>query len=101
MPIWQNDDELFVIARRELFTAVVGDVMDKLKLLHQFLSPQIRSQHDDYILIGRAMPVLSGDVFEERVSGSANKMMEKSFGLMLEALDNLKANEITSIPAPA
>jgi regulator of RNase E activity RraA len=40
------------------------------------------------------MPVLSGDVFEERVSGSANKMMEKSFGLMLEALDNLKPNEI-------
>jgi regulator of RNase E activity RraA len=94
MPIWQNDDELFAITKRELFTAVVGDVMDKLKLLHQFLPPQIRSLHDDYILIGRAMPALSGDVFEERVSGSANKMMEKSFGLMLEAVDDLKPNEI-------
>ena len=30
---------------------------------------------------------LSGDVFEERVMGSANKLMEKPFGLMLEALD--------------
>lgn len=94
MPIWQNDDELFAISKRELFTAVVGDVMDKLKLLHQFLPPQIRSLQDDYILIGRAMPALSGDVFEERVSGSANKMMEKSFGLMLEAVDDLKPNEI-------
>lgn len=94
MPIWQNDDDLFAIAKRELFTSVVGDVMDKLKLFHQFLPPQIRSLHSDYILIGRAMPVLSGDVFEEKVSGSANKMMEKSFGLMLEALDDMKPNEI-------
>lgn len=94
MPVWQNDEELFAVAKRELFTSVVGDVMDKLKLLHQFLPPEIRSLNDDYVLIGRAMPVLSGDVFEERVSGSANKMMEKPFGLMLEALDDLKPNEI-------
>jgi hypothetical protein len=24
--IWKSDDELFAIARRELFTAVVGDI---------------------------------------------------------------------------
>lgn len=29
---WKDDEELFSIARRELFTAVVGDCMDKLKL---------------------------------------------------------------------
>jgi hypothetical protein len=29
-PLWANDEELFDLARRELFTAVVGDVMDKL-----------------------------------------------------------------------
>jgi regulator of RNase E activity RraA len=33
-------------------------------------------------------------VFEEKVHASANKMMEKPFGLMLEALDDLKPNEI-------
>jgi regulator of RNase E activity RraA len=94
MPLWHDDDELFALAKRELFTSVVGDVMDKLKLYHQFLPPQIRPLDASYILIGRAMPVLSGDVFEERSAGSANKLMEKSFGLMLEALDDLKANEI-------
>jgi len=46
------------------------------------------------IVIGRAMPVLSVDVFEEKVSGTANKLMEKPFGLMLEALDDLKPHEI-------
>jgi regulator of RNase E activity RraA len=94
MPLWQNDDALFNLAKQELFTSVVGDVMDKLKLLHQFLPPQIRPLDPEYVVIGRAMPVLSGDVFEEKVHASANKMMEKPFGLMLEALNDLKPNEI-------
>ena len=94
MPLWQSDEELFTIAKRELFTSVVGDVMDKLKLYHQFLPAQIRALDQSYVLIGRAMPVLSGDVFEERVTGTANKLMEKPFGLMLEALDDLKRNEV-------
>src|ERR1017187_4306811 len=94
MPLWQNDDALFDLAKQELFTSVVGDVMDKLKLLHQFLPPQIRPLDPEYVVIGRAMPVLSGDVFEEKVHASANKMMEKPFGLMLEALNDLKPNEI-------
>jgi regulator of RNase E activity RraA len=94
MPLWKDDDTLFALAKQELFTSVVGDVMDKLKLLHQFLPPQIRPLDPDYVVIGRAMPVLSGDVFEERVHASANKLMEKPFGLMLEALDDLKPNEV-------
>ena len=40
------------------------------------------------------MPVLSVDVFAKRISGSANKLMDKSFGLMLEALDDLQPNEV-------
>jgi regulator of RNase E activity RraA len=40
------------------------------------------------------MPVLAADVFAERVSGSANPLMEKPFGLMLEALDDLRRHEI-------
>ena len=94
MPLWRNDDELFQLAKLELFASVIGDVMDKLKLCHQFLPPQIRPLDPVYVVIGRAMPVLSGDVFEEKVSGSANRLMERSFGLMLEALDDLKPNEI-------
>ncbi len=94
MKPWKNDDELFAIARRELFTCVVGDVMDKLRLRHQFLPPQIRPLRDDMLVIGRAMPALAVDVFEEKVAGSANALMEKPFGLMLEALDALRPGEI-------
>lgn len=92
--LWKNDDDLFALVRRELFTCVVGDVMDKLQLLHQFLPPQIHPLHGEMVTIGRAMPVLSTDVFAEKVSGSANKLMEKPFGLMLEALDDLRQHEI-------
>jgi regulator of RNase E activity RraA len=44
--------------------------------------------------VGRAMPVLSGDVYQEVVEGSANALSTKPFGLMLEALDDLRPNEI-------
>lgn len=83
--LWKSDDELFSIMQRELFTCVVGDVMDKIDLQHQFLPPQIQPLRQDMVVIGRAMPVLSVDVFVERISGSANKLMDKAFGLMLEA----------------
>jgi regulator of RNase E activity RraA len=92
--VWKSDDELFTVVQDELFTCVVGDVMDKLNLQHQFLPPQIRPLQQDMVVIGRAMPVLSVDVFAEKVSGSANQLMNKSFGLMLEALDDLRSNEV-------
>lgn len=94
MSLWKNDSELFELARRELFTCVVGDVLDKLGRFHQFLPPQIQPLRADMVVIGRAMPVLAVDVFAECVSGSANPLMEKPFGLMLEALDDLKPGEI-------
>ena len=94
MGTWKDDDALFAEAERELFTCVIGDVMDKLGLLHQFLPPQIRPLNPETIMMGRALPVLAGDVFQESVTGSANKLSEKPFGLMLEALDDLRRNEI-------
>ncbi|MHB8391448.1 MAG: RraA family protein [Acidobacteriaceae bacterium] len=94
MRLWNSDEELLAIVERELFTCVVGDVMDRMQLVHQFLPPQIQPLQRDMIVIGRAMPVLSGDVFEERTGGTANELSDKPFGLMLEALDDLRPNEI-------
>jgi regulator of RNase E activity RraA len=94
MKLWRTEEELFAIIRQELFTCVVGDVMDKMGLQHQFLPPQIRPLRPDMVVIGRAMPILSVDVSEEKVTGTANKLMQKPFGLMLEALDDLQRNEV-------
>ena len=46
------------------------------------------------VVVGRAMPVLAVDVFAEKVTGTANQLMAKPFGLMLEALDDLRPNEV-------
>jgi regulator of RNase E activity RraA len=94
MKPWKNDEELFNLARQELFTCVVGDVLDKLERYHQFLPPQIQPLRSDMVVIGRAMPVLSVDVFVEKLAGTANPLMAKPFGLMLEALDDLKPGEV-------
>jgi regulator of RNase E activity RraA len=94
MSLWQTDNELFALAKRELFTAVVGDILDKQNLLHQYLPPEIRPLSPRMVVIGRAMPVLSGDAFQVTAEGSANPLSAKPFGLMLEALDDLQPNEI-------
>lgn len=94
MPIWKNDKELFTLAKQELFTALVGDALDKLGFLHQFLPPQIKPLDPQMVIIGRAMPVLETDAFDEIVEGTYNPLMQKPFGLMFEALDSLKENEI-------
>lgn len=94
MKLWQSDQELFELAQRELFTAVVGDIMDTLGLQNQFLPPKIRPLRDDMVLIGRAMTVLEADVFSSEVENSANALMAKPFGLMLEALDDLQEGEV-------
>jgi regulator of RNase E activity RraA len=65
-----------------------------LGLQHQFLPPQIKALREDLVVVGRAMPVLAVDVFEEKVSGAHNELMKRPFGLMLEALDDLKRNEV-------
>ena len=65
MHAWPSDAEMFAAARQELFPAVVGDVMDKMGLLHQFLPSAIRPLQDDMVVLGRAMPVLEADVYTE------------------------------------
>ena len=83
--MWKNDQELFALMREKLFTAVIGDVMDKLGFLHQFLPPSIQPLHPDMVVLGRVMTVHDVDTAETPA---------KPFGLMLEALDDLKPNEV-------
>jgi regulator of RNase E activity RraA len=83
------DDVLFPTMRKELFTAVVGDVMDQLGFLHQFLPPYIQPLHDDMILAGRAMTVQHRDLDQQ-----ASADQPGSFGVMLQALDDLKPGEV-------
>ena len=87
---WDSDQELFALVETELFSAVVGDVMDQVGLLHQFLPPSIRPLRSDMRLVGRAMTALVADIPREG-PGSAG---DQPFGLMFEALDSLQPHEV-------
>ncbi len=90
MPSIQHlaDDELLPMIKHELFSAIIGDILDQMGFLHCFLPPRIRPLRDDMVVAGRAMPVLEIDLPDEQEAG------RKPFGLMLEALDDLKKNEV-------
>jgi len=94
MKEWLNDQQLFEIVRKELYTAVVGDIMDKMGYQRQFLYPQIQPLQGDMFIVGRAMTVLEADTFSETSPGGVNPLLSKPFGLMLEALDDLKQDEV-------
>jgi regulator of RNase E activity RraA len=81
---WHNDQELMALIRAELYTAVIGDILDSHGYMRQFLPPEIQSLHPDMMLVGRAMPVLEANVYDSK----------DSYGLMFAALDDLKTSEI-------
>jgi len=85
MNSWQSDTELFDLMKTWLYTPVVGDILDQCGCFHQFLPAAIRPLRDDMKIAGRAMPVLQADVFGTQ---------KKPFGLMTQALDDLKPGEI-------
>lgn len=89
---WDNDNELLDIIKNKLYTAVIGDIMDKMGYLHQFLPPQIRPLAPDMKIAGRAMTVVEKDTeeSESKESGEA----KYPFGMMFAALDGLRENEI-------
>ncbi len=82
---WNNETEMFELMKEKLYTPVVGDILDTLGYTHQFLPPEIRPMKDDMKLAGKAMTVLMIDVYGTQ---------KKPFGLLTEALDQLKENEI-------
>lgn len=89
MKEWNDDKELVSLIKGELYTAVVGDIMDKMGYTHQFLPPHIRPLRDDMFVAGRAMTVLEADVYDNQGTSGTNPVLKRSFGLMLEALDDL------------
>ena len=82
---WKNDAELFELLRKQLYTAIVGDILDTFGRRRQFLPAQCRPLRPDMVVAGRAMTVLEVDVTQEPA---------QPFGLMFEALDSLRPHDV-------
>jgi hypothetical protein len=81
----QTDIELFRAITENLYTAVLGDVLDVLGHTHQFLPQPIQPMKESMRLVGRAMPVQIADTWSQQ---------KDPFGLMTEALDQLLPGEV-------
>jgi len=92
--MWHDDETLFALMRQQLFPAVVGDILDTMGFLHQFLSPQIRPLRSDMVIVGRAMPVLEANAFAAREPEGRGPLTQQAFGLLFQALDDLRTHEV-------
>ena len=92
--MWDNDDQLFALMRTRLFPAVVGDILDTMGLLKQFLSPGIRPLRSNMVIAGRAMPVLETNCFAASEPNGQLPISRQPFGLLFQALDDLKEHEV-------
>lgn len=85
MPEWKSEKELFDLVGEDLYSPVVGDILDQLGRYHQFLPQPIQPAREGMKIVGRAMPVLMIDVYGPQ---------KKPFGLLTEALDQLEVGEV-------
>ncbi|GAA4847430.1 RraA family protein [Paenibacillus vulneris] len=85
MSIAKNDLELFELMKRDLYTPVIGDILDDLGKYHQILVPAIQPMKEHMVLAGRAMPAVMIDVYGRQ---------EKPFGLLTDALDQLEPGDV-------
>jgi regulator of RNase E activity RraA len=82
---WKSDLELFDLMRAELYTPVVGDILDTFRLYHQTLPASVQPLKESMVVVGRAMPALMIDVHGPQ---------RKPFGFLTEALDDLREGEV-------
>ena len=85
------DSKLIEDIRTKLFTAVIGDVLDTMGHRNQFLPVGMAPLQPETRIVGRAMTVLEAEYPE---GSGAGPLSDRPFGLMFEALDDLKEGEI-------
>ncbi len=79
------DVEMLTMIRDELYTPVIGDILDTMGLFHQFLPSYLHPVRPEMKIAGFAMPVLMMDVYGHQ---------RQPFGKLTQALDSLERNEV-------
>ena len=77
--------ELFEEMKQKLFSAVIADALDGCGYRDQILRHDIRPLYPDAVAVGRALTVLSVDVYE---------IPDEPYKLELEAVDALKPGDV-------
>ncbi|MGI9659273.1 MAG: RraA family protein [Gaiellaceae bacterium] len=83
--------EYYDTIERELYSAVVADVLDELGFRDRHMRSDIRPIYEGAKIIGRAATLLVAEVFE---------IPEEPYKLELEMLDNVKPGEVLMLSTP-
>ena len=85
MKTGRETDCYFESIKSELYSPVFGDILDKMGYLNQILPQPIQPMLLEMKIVGRAMPALYEDVYQEP---------DKPFGLLMESLDQLEPGDV-------
>jgi len=82
---FKNDAEMFDMMKKQLYSAVIADSLDKLGYRDHVMDARIRPIYSHAIVVGRAMTVVSIDVYN--IPGDP-------YRLEIESIDSLKPNDV-------
>ncbi len=80
-----SDPIVDLVVGKQLYTAVLGDILDQMGYLNQFLPAAVRPLEPWMTLVGRAMPVQLA---------AATKVRGQGFANLTAALDQLEPGEV-------
>lgn len=80
-----TDSSVDLVMREKMYTAVIGDVLDQMGYVSQFLPADVRGLNASMTVVGRAMPVQLA---------ASNKVRGYGFASLTEALDQLQTGEV-------
>ena len=80
-----DDQEMFQLIKTELYTSVVCDALDQLGFHDQAMRADIRPAYPEAVMVGRALTVLSADVYE---------VPEEPYKMEIESVDSLNPGDV-------
>jgi regulator of RNase E activity RraA len=80
-----TDNAIELALREKLYTAVIGDILDQLGYVTQFLPADVRGITTDMKVVGRAMPVQLA---------ASTKVRGQGLSTLMAALDALQEGEV-------
>ena len=83
-----DETELFDKLEKELFTAVICDILDDMGCRNQSMNGSIRPINPDMIIAGRARTILAADVYTQP---------EVPYEMEIEAIDAVSKNEVVLV----
>jgi len=80
-----SETEMFDTMRDKLYASVISDTIDRLGARNQGMRADIRPMWEGAVVVGRAYPVLTADVY---------KLVDDPYGGEIDAVDSLKPNDV-------